>query len=92
MIMTYIRAGLALLEAGGIVAKLIAAGALVAALAIAYGVWHHKVYHAGYARALSDIAAEDAGAIKRATDMRKTWRSCRDRNGVWDQATGRCGS
>lgn len=65
---------------------------VVLALGIAYGAWHHKVYKEGYTRALSDIAAEDAGAIKRATDMRSTWRNCRDRGGRWDQATGRCES
>lgn len=66
--------------------------AVVAALGIGYGVWHHKVFKAGYVRALADIAAEDAAALKRATDMRQTWRACRDRGGRWDQATGGCGS
>lgn len=66
--------------------------ALVAGLFIAYGAWHHKVYREGYTRALSDIAAEDAAALKRATDLRATWRNCRDRGGQWDQANGRCAS
>ncbi|MBR1150069.1 hypothetical protein [Bradyrhizobium sp. JYMT SZCCT0428] len=66
--------------------------AVVAALAIGYGVWRHKVFREGYARALSDIAANDTAAVGRATDLRKTWRECRDRGGRWDQAAGRCGS
>ncbi|MEY9466275.1 hypothetical protein ABH973_006688 [Bradyrhizobium ottawaense] len=56
----------------------------------AYGVWHHKVYQRGYARALADIAAEDRRAIGAATELRKTWAACRDRGGRWIQSEGRC--
>ncbi|WP_448031558.1 hypothetical protein [Bradyrhizobium liaoningense] len=55
-----------------------------------YGVWHHKVDQAGYRRALADIAAEDKRAIGAATELRKTWRECRDRGGRWIQSEGRC--
>jgi len=78
------------LSATGLVTKLIMAGVLVASLLAAYGLWHHKVYRDGYTRALSDIAAEDSRAIGRATQLRQTWQVCRDRNGQWDQSTGKC--
>jgi hypothetical protein len=53
-------------------------------------VWHHKIFESGYEKALSDIAAEDAAAIARATQMRSVWRDCRAHNGQWDQSTGEC--
>jgi hypothetical protein len=40
--------------------------------------------------ALADIAAEDATAIADATEMRKGWRACRERNGRWIQSGGKC--
>lgn len=72
--------GLRIATIGGV---LIAAGTL-------YGIWHHKVYQRGYDRALADIAAEDKRAIGAATELRKTWRECRDRGGRWIQSEGRC--
>lgn len=90
--MMYLKAGLALLQASGLVTKLIVAGGLLLAAAAAYGVWHHKVYQSGYARAIADIAAEDKRAIGAATEMRNTWRECRDRGGRWIQSEGRCAS
>lgn len=90
--MMYLKAGLALLQASGLVTKLILAGSLLLTAAAAYGVWHHRVYASGYARALADIAAEDQRAIGRATDLRNTWRECRDRGGRWIQSEGRCAS
>lgn len=78
------------LGATGLIVKLGMGVGLVVALAIAYGVWHHKVFKEGYTRALFDIAAEDTAAIKRATDLRATWKTCRDRGGKWDQSAGTC--
>lgn len=88
--MTYLKMAMTALSGAGLLTKLIIALGLAGALLTAYGVWHHKVYQKGYVRALADIAAEDAGAINRATSMRQTWRDCRDRGGRWDQSEGRC--
>ncbi len=56
----------------------------------AYWVGHHGEYGRGHKAALAEIAAEDSAAIGRATEMRKTWRGCRDRGGHWDQTEGTC--
>ncbi|WP_158669497.1 hypothetical protein [Bradyrhizobium guangdongense] len=88
--MMYLKGALALLQASGLVTKLVMAASIAAVALVAYGVWHHKVYRAGYDRALADIAAEDKRAIGAATELRKTWRDCRDRGGRWLQSEGRC--
>lgn len=88
--MIYLKAGLAALQASGLVVKLIVAASLALAALGAYGVWHHKVFSAGYDRALADIAAEDKRAIGRAFDLRKTLSECRVRGGRWIQSEGRC--
>ncbi|MCK1684232.1 hypothetical protein IVA87_33815 [Bradyrhizobium sp. 147] len=88
--MMYLKGALALLEASSLVTKLVVAASLALAALGAYGIWHHKVFRAGYDRALADIAAEDKRAIGRATELRKTWRECRERGGQWSQTEGRC--
>lgn len=88
--MMILKGALAALQASGLVTKLVVAASLAAALLLAYGVWHHKVFRDGYDRALADIAAEDKRAIGRATELRSTWRACRDRGGRWIQTEGRC--
>lgn len=88
--MIYLKGALALLQASGLVTKLVVAASIAGAALVAYGVWHHKVYRAGYDRALADIAAEDRRAIGQATELRKTWRTCRDRGGRWIQSEGKC--
>jgi disulfide bond formation protein DsbB len=55
-----------------------------------YASWHHQVFRAGYDRAMLDIARADAKAIGRASDLRNTWRACRDADRAWDQTTGKC--
>lgn len=64
----------------------------VATLALGTGaaVLHHKIDQAGYARALSEIAEENADTIERATEMRKPWKECRARGGQWDSTDGSC--
>lgn len=88
--MIYLESLLKLLRASGLVTKLIVAGALALAAIGAYGVWHHKVFRAGYARALADIAAEDQRAIGSAIELRQVWKDCRARGGRWIQSDGRC--
>ncbi|MCK1676658.1 MULTISPECIES: hypothetical protein [unclassified Bradyrhizobium] len=88
--MMYLKGALALLQASGLVTKLIVAGSLALAVLGAYGVWHHKVYRAGYDRALADIAAEDARAIASATELRSTWLACRKAGRRWMQSEGKC--
>lgn len=90
--MMYVKGALALLQASGLVTKLIVAASIAAAALVAYGVWHHKVYRAGYDRALADIAAEDKRAIERASEGREIWLQCRKRGGRWIQSEGRCAS
>jgi len=88
--MMILKAGLAALQASGVVTKLVVAGAVLLALGAAYGVWHHQVFRSGYDRALADIAAEDKRAIGSATALRATWLACRNRGGRWIQSEGRC--
>jgi hypothetical protein len=88
--MIYLKMALSALGTTSLLTKALIALGLVAALVTAYGAWHHQVYREGYTRALSDIAAEDSRAIARATQLRSTWRECRDRNGHWDQSRGSC--
>lgn len=88
--MIYLKTAAAALQASGVVTKLIVAGAVLVALGVSYGVWHHQVFQSGYVRALADIAAEDKRAIGRATELRATWRACRDRGGRWIQSEGKC--
>ncbi|UGX98216.1 hypothetical protein G6321_00025065 [Bradyrhizobium barranii subsp. barranii] len=88
--MMYLKAGLAALQASGLLAKLIAAAVAALALLAAYGVWHHRVFQSGYDRALADIAAEDLRAIGKATELRDVWRDCRKRGGRWIQSEGKC--
>lgn len=88
--MMYLKGAFALLQASGLVTKLIVAGSLALAVLGAYGVWHHKVYRAGYDRALADIAAEDQRAIASATELRSTWLACRKAGRRWMQSEGKC--
>ncbi|MDX3971182.1 MAG: hypothetical protein QHD01_31940 [Bradyrhizobium sp.] len=90
--MMYLKGALALLQASGLLTKLVVAGSIAAAVLVAYGVWHHKVYRAGYDRALADIAAEDKRAIGSALKQREIWLACRARGGRWVQSEGRCAS
>lgn len=78
-------------KAASLSMKAIAIGSVLVVIVTSYGIWHHKIWERGYARALSDIAKQDAKAVARATALRSTWRDCRDRGGVWDQSTGKCG-
>lgn len=71
-------------------AKCVAIVVFVVSTTGAYWVGHHGEYRRGYDAAISAIAEEDAAAITRATEMRSAWRSCRARNGQWDQSTGEC--
>jgi hypothetical protein len=90
MLISAAKMALSALEASSTTIKLAIAAGLAIAVVTIYGLWHHEVFHAGYTKALADIAAEDSQAIERATGMRATWQACRARNGRWDQATGAC--
>lgn len=70
--------------------KLILVGGLALSLVTAYGVWHHKVYRAGYEAAIAAIAREDSRAIKRALEARGKLKDCQDLQRHWNQSTGRC--
>jgi hypothetical protein len=73
-----------------LVMKLAMAGTVLAVLGIAYGVWHHKVWERGYAKAIADIAQQDERAINRASQARSVVLDCRSRGLRWDQSTGQC--
>jgi hypothetical protein len=88
--MMYLTGAAKLLQASGWLTKLALAGALALAVLGAYGIWHHKVFQSGYDRALADVAAEDARAIGRATDLRSTWLACRKTGRRWIQSEGKC--
>lgn len=88
--MIYLKGAFALLQASSLLTKLAVAAAIALAALGAYGVWHHKVFRAGYDRALADIAAEDKRAIGQATELRGVWMECRKRGGRWIQSEGRC--
>ena len=68
---------------------MVAAGVVAIAL-FSYWYGYHGEYAKGYEKAVSDIAAEDAAAIERATQMRSVWKECRLSSGEWDQSTGEC--
>lgn len=88
--MMYLKGAMALLNATGLVGKLIAAGVLVASMLTLYGIWHHKVYHSGYITALADIARQDSRAVGKATEFRNAFKACREQSKKWDQTTGAC--
>ena len=88
--MIYLRMGLQLLQASGLVTKLLLAAGLGVALLTAYGVWHHRVYQQGVNDTLAGIAREDAKWIKRALDARGKLKDCADLGRHWDQTEGRC--
>ena len=73
-----------------LVMKLALAAAAVAALGIAYGVWHHTVWERGYDRAIADIARQNEKAIARAGQARRVLLDCQSRGLRWDQSTGIC--
>ena len=86
----YAKAALTALEASAALTKLAIALGLIGALAIAYGVWHHKVYQSGVNDTIAAIAREDTRFINKALAARTKWKECRDQNRGWDQTTGRC--
>jgi hypothetical protein len=88
--MGLIRLAMTAFGGAGLVAKLITIGVLAASLLAAYGLWHHKVYTKGWNGALAAIARQDSKAIAAATELRSAFKTCRDRNGKWDQVTGAC--
>lgn len=88
--MFYLKAAFAALNAAGLITKLIAGGLVLASIATAYAVWHHKVYQSGVNDTIAAIAREDQRYIKRALDARSKLQDCRDLSRHWDQTTGRC--
>lgn len=64
--------------------------AIVAALGVGYGVWHHRVYESGYAAAIAAVARADQDAIDRVAAGVKELVECRVRGGTWDVVTGTC--
>jgi hypothetical protein len=90
MIIGYARTALAFLEAAGLLTKILIAAGLIGSAAIAYGVWHHRIYESGVADAVAGIAREDSRFIDRAIKARDTWQACHDQHRGWDQTTGRC--
>lgn len=66
------------------------AAAVIAALAIGYGVWHHKVYQSGYDAAIAAVARLDQEAMDRVKDGVKDLIECRARGGTWDIVSGTC--
>lgn len=67
---------------------LLIVGGIVAA---GYGIWHHKVYRAGYDAALEQIAADNQRTKDAVDDNLKRVRDCDARDGMqWNQATREC--
>lgn len=64
--------------------------AIVAALATAYGVWHHQVYQSGYDAAIAAVARADQAALDRVKAGQDDLAACRARGGTWDVVTGIC--
>lgn len=88
--MIYLRMGLQMLQASGLVTRLLLVGGLCVALLATYGAWHHHVYQEGVSDTLAGIAREDAKWIKRALDARAKLKDCDDLGRHWDQTQGRC--
>ena len=70
--------------------RIITVGAGIAALAVSYGLWHHKVFNSGWNAAIAAIAAQGRRAIDAARSARANWRACVDGDGVWNASTGQC--
>lgn len=66
----------------------IAALVIVALASFWYG--REGEYDKGHTAAIAQIAAEDATALRQATEKRAVWQECRARNGEWNQSTGDC--
>lgn len=88
--MGLVKLGAEAFGAANLLSKLAVLGGILLALIAAYGVWHHQVYQSGYDAALADVAKADTKAVKRATEFRNQYRSCRDSGRQWDQSTGKC--
>ncbi len=80
----------AALEASGILVKIAVIGAVLIALATAYGVWHHEVYQSGVNDTIAGIARADAKLVDRALKARAVLKQCQDSGHKWDQSTGTC--
>lgn len=70
--------------------KLVAIAAGLAALVIAYGIWHHKVYMEGWTAHETAIIRQDKKAIDAALAKRSVLNDCNARGLQWDQSTGQC--
>jgi hypothetical protein len=83
---------LALLAFNGLslTTRLIAIGGVIVAVLTTGGVLYAKIEHHGYDRALRDIAAANARAIKKADEYRSQSRDCDARGLRWVQSTGEC--
>ncbi len=90
MIGVVFKGALAAFGAAGLVTKLITVGVLLASLAAAYGVWHHRIYQRGVDDTLAGVARADAKLVNRALQMRSVLNDCKAAGRGWDQSTGRC--
>jgi hypothetical protein len=88
--MMYLRAAATALGAAGLLTKVLVGLGLVAALLVAYGVWHHKVYKSGVDDTIAKIAANDARLVDRAFKARAKLKDCQAQGRAWDQSTGAC--
>jgi hypothetical protein len=88
--LTYAKMAISLLEATGFLTKILIGLGALAALATAYGVWHHEVYESGVKDTIAAIARADAKTVARAVAARAVLKDCQARNLTWDQSTGKC--
>lgn len=71
--------------------KLAAIAAGLAAIVIAYGIWHHKIYMEGYNAHKALIIANDERTVGEALAGRSVYDDCVNvRKLRWDTATGQC--
>jgi hypothetical protein len=90
MFLGYAKAGIAFLEASGLLMKLAIGASVVAAVIAFYGLWHHEVYESGVKDTIAAIARADAKTVDRARKARAVLKDCEAKGLTWDQSTGRC--
>jgi hypothetical protein len=68
--------------------RILIVGGGIAAIAVGYGLWHHKVFNSGWNAAIAAMPrriGNRCGSLARAN-----WRACIDDGGVWNASTGHC--
>ena len=72
--------------------RLIAAGVVVAAVAVGFVILRSHYINTGYRRAIADVAAQDKGALDAVRKATSAVDDCNLHGGRWDTTRGVCAS